>query len=53
MRALPLTGPEVTHQIGLVTPETDLPQPLARALRDELESADVDAELARGWRAAG
>ena len=53
MRALPLTGPEVTHEIGLVTPDTDLPQPLARALRDELESADVDAELARGWRPAG
>lgn len=48
VRALPLTAPEVTHQIGLVTPDTDLAQPLVRALRDELGSTDMDAELAPG-----
>jgi DNA-binding transcriptional LysR family regulator len=52
MRAFPLVAPEVTHEIGLVTPETDLPQPVVRALCDALDSADVDVELDRAWRMA-
>jgi DNA-binding transcriptional LysR family regulator len=46
MRALALTMPDITHEIGLVTPDTDLPHPLVRALCDELGTVDIDAELA-------
>lgn len=45
MRGLMLTDPDVTHSIGLVAPDTDLPHPLIRALTDELSLVDVDAEL--------
>jgi DNA-binding transcriptional LysR family regulator len=44
IRLLPLTAPDVTHEIGLVTPDTDLTQPLVRALLDEIGS--VDSEVA-------
>jgi len=43
IRVLPLTAPDVTHEIGLVTPQTNLPQPIVRALVDELGSVDLDS----------
>jgi hypothetical protein len=52
MRALRLTQPEIVHTIGLVTPDNDLQQPVARALREELATVDVDAELDRRHRTA-
>jgi DNA-binding transcriptional LysR family regulator len=46
MRCLPLTDPEIAHEIGLVTPAADLVQPLVRALLDEITRVDVDESLA-------
>jgi DNA-binding transcriptional LysR family regulator len=48
MRALSLTDPEITHTIGLVTPDAELVQPIVRALQHGLKSIDVDQELDRG-----
>ena len=47
LHAFPLTRPEITHGIGLVTPASDLQHPLVRALRDELAAANIDIELDR------
>lgn len=47
MRALALVDPEITHEIGLVAPDTDLMHPIVRALHDGIAELDVDAELAR------
>jgi DNA-binding transcriptional LysR family regulator len=47
MRVLALTDPDLTHEIGLVTPDTELTHPIVRALRDGLAYVDIDAELAR------
>lgn len=47
-RTLALTDPEITHSVGLVALETDLVHPILRALREELGTVDVDAELAEG-----
>jgi DNA-binding transcriptional LysR family regulator len=42
MCALELTAPEITHQIGLVTPMTDLVQPTVRVLQDGIEALSLD-----------
>jgi len=38
MFALELSEPEITHQIGLVTPKTDLVQPTVRVLQEGIEA---------------
>lgn len=43
MHARALVAPDVAHVIGLVTPKTDLVQPVVRALLDELGKADLSA----------
>lgn len=48
MRGLSLKDPEITHTIGLVTPDTELVHPIVRALKDGLTTIDVDKELDRG-----
>jgi hypothetical protein len=45
MRGLALKDPEITHTIGLVTPNTQLIQPVVRALQEGLTTIDVDKEL--------
>ena len=47
MRGLTLTDPDITHTIGLVTPNTQLIQPIVHALLASLKTTDVDNELDR------
>lgn len=46
-RAIRLVEPEVKKSIGLVMADRDPPPPLARGMLREVESIDIDAELAR------
>jgi DNA-binding transcriptional LysR family regulator len=50
IRGLKLNDPDITHLIGLVTPHTDLIQPIVRALIDGLASIDIDQAIDRGLR---
>lgn len=45
MRSLALTDPEVTHSIGLVTPNAQPDHPIVRALKAALTSVDIDQKL--------
>lgn len=46
MRSLRLVEPEVAHTIGLITPKSDLDQPVVRALKQTLVGLDVEHALA-------
>jgi DNA-binding transcriptional LysR family regulator len=45
MRSLKLTDPDITHTIGVVTPEVNLESPLVRALQASLALVDIEARL--------
>jgi DNA-binding transcriptional LysR family regulator len=47
MRVRELVDPAVTHEVGLVTRQAELPPPLVRALLDSVRELDVSAALAR------
>lgn len=48
MRALELTDPEVTHTVGLVTPNRDPIHPVVRALLADLTALDIDGQISLG-----
>jgi DNA-binding transcriptional LysR family regulator len=50
MRGLALMNPEITHTIGLVTPNTQLVQPIVRALQEGLKTIHIDDELDHGLK---
>ena len=48
MRGLELTDPEITHAVGLVTPQTEPVHPIVRALLAELPALDIDGQINLG-----
>jgi len=50
MRAIPLTSPAPTHEIGLVMADREPAPPLARALMESAGGIDIQAEVDRGAR---
>lgn len=52
MRGLALTDPDITHEVGVVTPQTELVHPIVRALLDGLSTIDIDGALVQRRRAA-